>query len=158
MKNIFLKIQEKLAENPTLRYIDKDWGQLQQEYPSVQFPCALLDIGNVNYSQLGMIAQIAEGNITITLANYRDENSSYRSPTKEDSYKIIELIDEVHQLLHGWCDNQSFNRLIRTNLQKIEASSNYEIYQISYKTTWQVSKQDDGTTTPVQVTQIRINP
>lgn len=61
MKNIFLDIQNKLSNITELKYIDKNWGQLLYEQPPVKFPCALLDIANVNYTQLGQLAQTAVG-------------------------------------------------------------------------------------------------
>ena len=51
MKQIFLSIQNRLAEIEELSYIDKDWGQLQYEQPPVQWPCALIDVANIDYTQ-----------------------------------------------------------------------------------------------------------
>ena len=53
MKHIFLQIQEKLGEVSALKYIDKDWNQLKFEQPPVKWPCALIDVKNINYSQMG---------------------------------------------------------------------------------------------------------
>lgn len=146
MKQIFLDIQNKLAEIGELKHIDKNWGQLQYEQPPLKFPCALLDIANVNYSQLGQLAQQAEGYIDITIANLRLTNSNLRNPNKEASYEVFDIMDAIHQLLHGW-SNGTFGRLIRTNLQKVATDSSYEIYKLTYRTTWLVLKEQTGTTT-----------
>jgi hypothetical protein len=149
MKNIFLSIQEKLSEVTELKHTDKNWGQLLYEQPPVKFPCALLDITGVNYSQLGNLAQTANGVVEITIANLRLTHSSGKAPKKQESYTVFEIIEKIHQLLHGWTD-EKFSPLIRVNLQKLDAAYCYEIYKVSYQTTWRVFKEYDQV--PVQVT------
>jgi len=148
MKQIFLSIQKKLAEIAELKHIDKNWNQLLHEKPPVKFPCALLDIANVDYSQLGCLAQTANATIEITIANLQLTPSSGKAPRKHESYTILEIIEKIHQLLHGWSDGK-FQLLTRTNLQKLDATYAYEIYKISYKTTWDILKESNHT--PVQV-------
>jgi len=143
MKNIFLSIQEKLGEITELKHIDKNWGQLLHEQPPVKFPCALLDINKVDYSQLGMLAQTANAVIEITIANFRLTNSSCKAPNKEDAYAILDIIEKIHQLLHGW-SNGEFQRLTRINTQKLDATYAYEIYKVSYQTGWQVMKETNS--------------
>jgi hypothetical protein len=154
MKEIFLDIQSKLSEIPDLKHIDKNWGQLLYKEPPVKFPCALLDVDNVDYTQLGMLAQTANATIGITVANYRLVNSSLHAPKKEEAYAILETIEKIHQLLHGW-SNGSFQPLIRINLQKMDDAFCYEVYKVSYKTAWRVMKETN--TQPVIVTEPKIN-
>ena len=71
MKHIFLQIQEKLGEVSALKYIDKDWNQLKFEQPPVKWPCALIDVTNISYSQMGQLWQMAEADVEITVANVR---------------------------------------------------------------------------------------
>lgn len=45
MKDIILAIQEKLnSQVADLKYIDKDWGQLDYDQPPVKYPFCLIDI------------------------------------------------------------------------------------------------------------------
>ncbi len=147
MKQIFLDIQTKLSGITELKHIDKNWGQLQYEQPPVKFPCALLDIANVNYSQMGKLAQLAEGDIEITVANLRLTNTSYRNPNRDDAYAVFDIMDDIHQLLQGWSNNGTIGRLVRTNLKKIATDKDFEIYSLTYRTTWKVFKEETGTTT-----------
>lgn len=140
MKNIFLDIQNKLSNITELKYIDKNWGQLLYEQPPVKFPCALLDIANVNYTQLGQLAQTAMGDIEITVANLQLSPSSHKSLQRNNAYAIMDIMDKIHQDLHGWATS-NFIPLIRTSLQKVEVSKSYEIYKITYNTSWRVYKQ-----------------
>ena len=142
MKNIFLSIQGELGKITDLKHIDKNWGQLLHEQPPVKFPCALLDISSVEYSQLDHLAQKANGIIEITIANFRLTNSSSKAPRKEDAYAVLEIIEKIHQRLHGW-SNGEFQRLIRVDVQKLDASYAYEVYKISFQTAWKVFKESN---------------
>ena len=73
IKTILLAVQQRLAERvPELAYIDKNWGQLDYEAPPVKWPCALLDIDEVPFSQIGGGGQIADGvTVEILAANLR---------------------------------------------------------------------------------------
>lgn len=142
MKHLFLSIQTKLAEIDSLKYIDKDWGQLQLEAPPVKFPCALLDIENISYSQMGNLAQMAEATIDITVCNYRLTPSSRQASNREESYQVFDLLDGIQHLLHGWAPD-GCSKLIRSGITKLESGASYEIYKMSYKTAWKVQKQQN---------------
>jgi hypothetical protein len=144
MKTIFLSIQEQLASISELKYIDKNWGQLTYEQPPVRFPCVLLDIHSVEYSQLGMLAQQASANIELTVAVLHEATSSHKSNRKQQAYDMMELMDTIHQTLHGWATTD-FAPLIRTATQKIEASKGCQIYTMNYKTVWRELKRQNIT-------------
>ena len=80
MKALLEKIQEKLSEVEGLKYIDENWGQLDYYSPNmpVQYPCVLIDIGQVQYSNLGkdltkrpLQRQIGSVQLRLTIANMR---------------------------------------------------------------------------------------
>ncbi len=144
MKEIFLQIQTRLSEIAGLRYINKDLRQLYSENPPVKWPCALIDIASIEYKQMGQLAQQAEADIEITVANLQLTNPNLKNPNKEEAYTAIELLDEIHQSLHGWCGT-GFSPLIRTQLQKVDVGYNYEVYRMIYRTTWRVMKQQPAT-------------
>lgn len=161
MKQIFLSIQNRLAEIEELSYIDKDWGQLQYEQPPVQWPCALIDVANIDYTQQGKGAQTAQASITITVADTIPATSSYQSPTREDSYAIIDLLEEIHQKLQLFSNGSTFTPLMRTNLMKAAANGDYVVYQMTYKTAFTVLKRETGkqyiTVNPVVSKRVPVN-
>lgn len=146
MKQIFLTIQNKLSEITSLRYIDKDWGQLQYEQPPVQWPCALIDVTNVDYVQQGRGAQLGNALICVTVGNINPVPSSAAAPNRANSYATIELLDEIHQKLQLLSDGSTFQPLMRTNLLKAAANGSYEVYQMTYKTAFVVRKEESGKT------------
>ena len=161
MKNIFIAIQDRLSEIPALKYIDKDWGQLQYKDAPIQWPCALIDVANIDYTQQGNGAQTAQASITITVGDTIPATSSYQSPTREESYAIIDLLEEIHQKLQLFSNGSTFTPLMRTNLMKAAANGEYVVYQMTYKTAFTVLKRETGkqyiTVNPVVSKRVPVN-
>lgn len=148
IKEIMLSVQGRLGERvPELGYVDKDWGQLSHEKPAVKFPCALLDIENINYTQQGGGYQQADTQITVTVANLRLTAASLNAPRKEDAYKVIDLLERIHEALQLFSDGD-YAPLFRTNLKKVLADSSKECYKITYQTAFAVSLDTGGGTAP----------
>ena len=105
MKEVILSIQHRLsAQVPELKYIDQDWGQIDfYNPPPVKFPCALIDIQSVQYSNTGELVQYGTASLVIRLFDYRLSNSSQSAPEsqKQNALKIWQLIEDVNKALHG---------------------------------------------------------
>lgn len=141
MKQIFLSIQNKLSEISTLKYIDKDWGQLQYDNPPVKSPCALIDLLNIDFKQEGLGHQQAEADIIITIANINTVRSSSLAPQRTSAYAIFDVMEQVHQALQLFSgNNRQFSPLMRTNIQKIPYDKDAEVYQLTYRTSFKTKK------------------
>lgn len=128
---------------PQLKYVDKDWGQLGVERPAVGFPCALIDITGVDYTDLSAGWQLASGTFTVKVADQRTNPSSAHAPStsRNNSYAALELCDAVHLALNGFNGTHTpseYAPLVRTGFYKIEDGLKYECYAITYKTQWKV--------------------
>ena len=138
IKEILLSVQERLGSTvPELQYIDKDWGQLSCEKPAVKYPCALLDVRNINYSQEGRGRQMADTQLTVTVANLRLAAASLLAPRKEEAYLVIDLLERIHAALHLFTAG-GYAPLFRTNLKKVVADSSHECYEMTYQTSFEV--------------------
>lgn len=152
---ILLNVQTQLGESvPELAYIDKDWGQLSYELPSVKWPCALLDVENVNYTQEGGGRQMADTRITITVADMRLTPASLTAPDRMDAYKTIELLGKIHRALHNF-STVDYAPLFRSNLKKVVVNSSYECYRLTYQTAFEVGFDTGATTSRIQ--NVRLN-
>jgi hypothetical protein len=137
MKNILLAIQTRLAAQvPELLYIDKDWGQLNYEQPPVQFPCALLDVSNADYTQFSSgVLQRARATIEVIIINRNLVPSSAASPRRAEAFVTLEIISKVHAALHQFSDtDRTFTPLVRTSLAKQRVETSAEAYIIYYQT------------------------
>lgn len=153
---ILLNVQTQLGESvPELAYIDKDWGQLSYEVPSVQWPCALLDVENVNYTQEGGGRQMADTQLTITVADMRITPASLTAPRREEAYRIIELLGKIHRSLHYFSAGD-YAPLFRTNLKKVVANSSYECYRLTYQTAFEIGFDTGAMTSHIQGVQLNL--
>ena len=132
-----------------LAYISKDWGQLSYEVPSVKWPCALLDVKNVDYTEEGGSRQMGDTQLTITVADMRLTPASLAAPKLEDAYRTIELLGKIHQSLHHFTAGD-YAPLFRTNLRKVEGNNSYECYRLIYQTAFEDGFDTGATTSRIQ--------
>lgn len=134
LSTIFLTIQARLQERVSqLKYTDKDWGQLRYPQPAVQFPCVLLDSGNIGVSQVGRGAQLRQVDILLTVANQRLRSSSGNAPGKEEAYETLDLLEAIFDTLQGF-GTEVFSGLVFSAQRRIILDSVGEVYQVIYKT------------------------
>lgn len=156
LKKILLEVQTRLGEQvPEFACVDKDWGQLSYEQPAVKFPCALLDMKNINYSQIGKGGQMADAQLTVTVANSRLVSSSLIAPNREDAYQVVELLGKVHAALNLFTTSD-FAPLFRTNQRKVFADSSKECYEVTFQTAYQVGFDTGESLTPAPGVKIEI--
>jgi hypothetical protein len=139
---VIQSIVDKLGAINELKYIDADWGQLDGYSPNfpVKFPCALVDITQAQYSNLGRDPQLLPANrqqadiaVTITVANLRLTPSNPKNnklpPPANDIHLIIQVI---HEQLHGYPPTPKAAPLIRQSLQRTRRDDGVQQYTITY--------------------------
>ncbi|ENG5660610.1 hypothetical protein FPG87_12455 [Flavobacterium psychrophilum] len=142
MKQVLQNIQNKLSEVPELKYIDEDWGQLNMYQPPVKWPCCLIDIANVNYSNLGVDRaqqpqnrQLGKISVKITLATLKLTNTSMQAPQvqKDQAWFIWDLAQTIHEKLHGFCPEINCSKMLRRSLERTQRDDGVQEYQIMYE-------------------------
>jgi len=143
MKAFLEAVQTKLATLPALKYIDEDWGQMDSYSPNppTMFPCALIDITSMNYSNIGkdnssspVNRQLGEGTVTFIVADVKLSNTSHRAPQsqKNNAWTIWTIIEDLHKIVHGWKPLEKSGALMRTSLKRIRRDDGIQEYQITY--------------------------
>lgn len=143
MKALLEKIQQKISKIAELKYIDENWGQLDYYSPNmpVQFPCVLIDVQQVQFSNLGrdmskkpVQRQIGTVQIKITVANMRLSNSSMQAPRrqKEEVWAIWGIIEKIHQQLHGVSLLPNVSPLIRSSQSRTLRDDGVQEYEVYY--------------------------
>lgn len=143
MKQVLQNIQDILSTIPELKYIDEDWGQLDDYSPNppIQFPLALIDIGNLQFSDIGRDAmanpknrQMATGTIVISIANLKLTNTSARAPQphKDLAWSIWDIVQSVHEKLHGVKVEASAGAMMRTAMRKLKRDDGIQEYEVIY--------------------------
>lgn len=143
VKTIMEAVKEKLAEITPLKYIDQDWGQLDDYSPNfpVKWPCALLDISQATYSNLGQDPdrlprnrQQARAQLTVSVANLKLTNTSRHAPAqqKHDASVVLDIIQQVHAMLHGYAPSEAASQMIRQSMQRIRRDDGVQQYELTY--------------------------
>ena len=147
MKQIFLAIQDRLSTMvPALRYIDKNWNQLNLPQPPVQWPCCLIDLDSVEYSQTSSLDRLATAHISLLVADQHTVRSSAKAPAKTDAYDILDVLEDIMEALEGWHIPDTTQALTRSNLSKAYRDQSYDVYTLIFDTAW-VERQPDNSAT-----------
>ncbi len=146
MKHIFLDIQDHLQQQvPALKYIDKDWGQFSFPQPPVKYPCALIDLDSIDYTQAAHQDRLATATIAITIADQRLRRSSALAPAHNDAYNIFDLLEQVMAALDGLTIPGTCQQLTRSNLRKDLGDDSHDIYTVTFTTAW-LDRYENGAT------------
>ena len=150
MKQIFLSIQDYLAEQVTnLKYIDKNWGQLNIPQPPVQWPCCLIDVASIDYTHTSDLGRLADASIELTIADHHTVRSSAKAPSKSDAYDILDVIEDVIEALEGYRVPDTTQALTRTRLAKAYSDQSYDVYTLTFTTAWVENISKEGRTVNV---------
>lgn len=151
MKQIFLAIQDRLSQQvKALRYIDKNWSQLTIPQPPVQWPCCLIDVASIDYTQTSGLGRLAEATIELTIADHHAVRSSAKAPQKASAYDILDVIGSVITALEGYRVPNTTQALTRTRLAKAYSDQSYDVYTLSFTTAW-VEPEEEPTMVSVPV-------
>lgn len=142
MKQIFLKIQERLAVEVTdLRHIDRNWGQLNREQPPVSWPCALIDVEDIAYEELSDGGQTAHATVSVSVCAKVLSRSSAGAPSPASAYDVVDLVERVHCALQGYgCQDagSEFQPLSMERLEHQYADGSFDIYKLTFSTAFVV--------------------
>ena len=144
MKQILQNIQNRLVEIPELKYIDEDWGQIDYYSPNipVKWPCCLIDIQSGQFSNISKdISKSPKDrqngifSVKITIADMRLTNTSHLAPQqqKDNAWAVFEIIEKVHQKLHGFSPLQNCSKMLRASLGRTHRDDGIQEYAIIYQ-------------------------
>lgn len=103
MEKLIESIFERLRnEVPELRFIDIDLGQLQLEQPPIDWPCALVDVANVDYKGGNMQTAETVLNITLGFLVYGPSNTGAAPELRQQAMQHYEIVRKVAETLHGF--------------------------------------------------------
>lgn len=157
--NLYLKLVDRLtAEVPELRYIDQDYGQLENYTlrPPVSFPCLLIEMGDFDFEDLGGTnMQTASGLLLMRLAGeaWSASNNLSTGQIMEKALEYYDLEQKIYVALHGW-RAEGFSRLLRRKAVKEQRDdTNVRVRVLAYEWGFQ-----DDTASPVKVAIARPEP
>lgn len=106
------------AQVPELKWIDMDLGQLDHfEYkPNVNFPCALIDFPNADYTNESQLVQQGDIIVQFKLGFAPFSQTSQAAPTnvKDKGLVYFDIEQKVFEKVQGW-ENDITQPFIRLN-------------------------------------------
>jgi len=143
MKTILDNIKNQLSSITSIGYLDNDYGQLDyySDDTVIEFPLVLLDIAQVQFSDIGrdinaapQNRQRAEAQLTVTVANLHSSNAGNSSSGNQQPFaaQIWLLMEEIHAALHGFAPGDRTSALTRLNLQRYNMDNGMQVYKVNY--------------------------
>lgn len=132
-----------IATITDLKFVDEDRGQLDtysMSFP-VKWPCALIDISEIIYSDIGVDRtatprnrQMGNYQVTIRVANMKLTKSSAKAPAgqKADFNAIHGIIQKIHEKLQGHEAAPKSGDLIRSKRTRVKRDDGVQQYDIIY--------------------------
>lgn len=120
MKNCIETIMDRLkAQVPELRHIDMNLGQMNMENPPVDYPCALIDVTDIRYSQTGQGGQVGTATIDIELFFSVNSPSNMSAPNsvRTQAMAHFDIVKKVYTSLEG-LSGDNFSGLSRLGLKR----------------------------------------
>lgn len=147
---LFLAIQERIKTKvPKVKWIDHDLGQLevQQERPTVLFPCVLIDLPDTQFDDESEGAQIGNPTIEIRIgfAPFTYTNHVAPLPAREAALEYYEIEQEVFEALHGWEPVGADGTILGQSMLRRSARTERREDTIRVRSLSFVSMYEDGT-------------
>ncbi len=131
MEELYNKIEELLTEIESIRWVDWDANQLNENRPPVDFPCALIDISALQCEDIDLKLQRVNTTFTITLGfkQLYETNSKVPQKQKKAALEYFYITKEVYKKLQGFCNEQffPFSRKLQRNDNKIKGLKKTEM-------------------------------
>ncbi|KAF0198851.1 MAG: hypothetical protein FD170_3971 [Bacteroidetes bacterium] len=130
------------AEVPELKYIDEDWGQLDDysDNPPVKFPCAIIEVQQAAWRNQSNKVQDGTVNISIRVAELRLSNTNLRAPApqKLNAAAIWLIQEKIYKALHTWrpVEFPAFSSLTRVSSRKLKRDDGVREFEMIFTTVY----------------------
>jgi hypothetical protein len=149
MDILYKSLLTRLKDNiPELIWIDEETGQLEtpeESYP-VQFPCALINIREIDWDSLGKNTQTGDVIIEFRIGFYILEDTHKDAPDMDTALTRLKLLNKIHKYLHcfggfilpvpGHANtfyDSHFKKLIRIRTTSEKRQDGLRVYNMEYK-------------------------
>lgn len=136
MKTLYLKLIELLSEIPEIKYIDLNYGQLQEEKPPLVYPAVLISMDESVIDDVQDAFQIIAGNfdLTICMKMLGETHSHAPEETRTKALEYLEITEKIYKKLQGYQDShfdsfsrktakdQNIRKGLKTTVQRYETS------------------------------------
>ncbi len=160
---LFLELCDYLTEKvPAIKWVDQDFGQLEEPHPPVIFPCCLIDFQSTPYSELSNLAQLGMPTVTFRLGDNPLSSSQSGAPVlvRKKAVEFYQLEQDVYKAVQGFFTvyTSPFNRVGADTERR---NDNIRVRQLSFTTSYEdrsAVKQTIRKSAPLSVSSEIIHP
>lgn len=131
MQTLINSIIARINELADFRYVARNWNQLSYEQPPVQFPCALVDINSVNYSQLAHGSYRADATITVTIAD--------QQLARDAVDHFLDIVNVLIEHLNLFYTDFLEQPLTLNAFSRSYSDKSYDVYTVTFTTSWSIN-------------------
>ena len=131
MQTLINSIIARINELADFRYVARNWNQLSYEQPPVQFPCALVDITSVNYSQLAHGSYRADATITVTIAD--------QQLARDAVDHFLDVVNTLIEHLNLFYTDFLEQPLTLNAFSRSYSDKSYDVYTLTFTTSWSIN-------------------
>lgn len=145
-KHVLNAVEERLKRVKELRYISIDWGQADEGMqPAVKFPCALVDLRQVDLSRMNSEWR-AEAGIRVRVIAANLTNVSAEAPSNQKGHyeRFCEVVEKTIDALLDYAA-EDLQPLRVEGIERVIREDRAWEYVISLAASWVVKKQESKT-------------
>lgn len=140
-KEIYLAVANRLkSQVPELKWIDWDYGQLNDEQPPINYPAALIDIGyddcrNIEEGEAATTQRVS-ATISVKLI-FKPAGNSFIGAAADNimaALAPLDTVQAVHAALQGWKEPGVFAGLARSRGNSQPNRTKLKVYLVRYQT------------------------
>lgn len=143
MQTLINSIIARISELTDFRYVARNWNQLSYEQPPVQFPCALVDITSINYSQLAHGSYRADATITVTIAD--------QQLARDAVDHFLDIVDTLIEHLSLFSSDFLEQPLNLNTFARSYSDKSYDVYTITFSASWSINIPHNSSPSPMSV-------
>lgn len=137
METLFSTLLARLDTVTGLATVDIDWGQLEAQNPDdggyvVNFPCALLDVSDISWTQSGTQVQPGAAYIRIKVGINLLYDTGKNAPKRADAIARIGMAKTVHDVVNLYTDGK-FGKLIRSRTRVYNVPGGIKVVELEYQ-------------------------
>ncbi|MCZ2084147.1 MAG: hypothetical protein LC112_07715 [Flavobacteriales bacterium] len=139
MKTLYLKLIELLSQIPEIKYIDLNYGQLQEEKPPLVYPAVLINM-NASSDDVDGFFQIYTANIELTIICKMLGESNQKAPEliRFQALHYLDISEKIYLKLQGFSDD-NFDSFTRKGLADPNIRKGLKTTVHRYETSWRAN-------------------
>lgn len=130
LNQILTELHTAVADSALLKYADIDWGQIddeESEAPTVDFPCGLFRIDEIEYTDRGRGVQDAIGKVSLRVADYDADAGQ-----NVNAFEVLDLLDRLNKIING-VQSANYSDLTRVKLVQVVRKDGIREWVLTYR-------------------------